>query len=79
VITSDSGIAHLAGALGRPVWLLLARTPEWRWGLTGERTAWYPTMRIFRQNSTGDWKSVVEAVKAALSGESGASDSDPNQ
>ena len=77
VITSDSGIAHLAGALGRPVWLLLARTPEWRWGLTGERTAWYPTMRIFRQNSAGDWHTVVKAVRAALAEAWASGDDDP--
>ena len=59
VITSDSGLAHLAAGLGRPTWLLLMKVPEWRWGLHGNRTSWYPTMRLFRQKQIGDWKGVV--------------------
>ena len=60
VITSDSGLAHLAAGLGRPTWLLLMHIPEWRWGLNGAETPWYPSMRLFRQEIRGDWKGVVE-------------------
>lgn len=66
VITSDSGLAHLAGALGRPVWLLLQHIPEWRWGLEGNRSHWYNNMRLFRQPKSGDWNSVVDSVREAL-------------
>src|SRR5205807_2973438 len=54
VVTSDSAIAHLAGALGRPVWLALSLAPEWRWGLSRPDSPWYPTMRLFRQEQLGD-------------------------
>jgi hypothetical protein len=66
LITSDTAIAHLAGALGRPVWLLLSRVADWRWGLEGEATPWYGAMRLFRQPALGDWRSAVEAVAAGL-------------
>lgn len=66
VITVDTSIAHLAGALGKPVWLLLSWDPDWRWGLYGEKTIWYPSMRIFRQPKFRDWKSVLERVGAEL-------------
>lgn len=66
VITSDTSIAHLAGALGRPVWVALAASPEWRWGLGRTDTPWYPTMRLFRQTTDGDWKVVVAAIVQAL-------------
>ena len=62
LITSDTAIAHLAGALGRPVWLLLRKLPDWRWGLSGEVTPWYPSMRLFRQTDSGDWDGVVARV-----------------
>ena len=67
VISVDTAICHLAGALGRPTWTMLAWVPEWRWGLAGEHTPWYPTMRLFRQDAPGDWDWVVERMKAALS------------
>ena len=67
VITTDTALAHLAGAIGAPVWLLLPAVADWRWGIEGTTTAWYDTMRIFRQSTLGDWSDVVEAVCEALS------------
>ena len=66
IITVDTAAAHLAGALGRPVWTLLPFVPDWRWGLEREGTPWYPTMRLFRQPSPGDWDSVIGRVAEEL-------------
>jgi hypothetical protein len=66
VITSDTSIAHLAGALGHPVWLALKHLPEWRWMLGRDDSPWYPTMRLFRQPRPGDWATVFESMRAAL-------------
>ena len=66
VISSDTSIAHLAGALARPVWLATKFVPEWRWQLHRSDSVWYPTMRLFRQQKVGDWPSVVAAMEAAL-------------
>ncbi len=66
IITSDTSIAHLAGALGRPVWVALRRVPDWRWMLDRDDSPWYPTMRLFRQSEDEDWVPVVAAMKAAL-------------
>ncbi len=66
LITSDSAIAHLAGAMGVPTWVALAQTPEWRWGLSGETTPWYPTMRLFRQTVPGDWAGVFQRITDEL-------------
>jgi len=68
VITVDTMPAHLAGALGRPVWNLLCAAPDWRWGREGESSPWYPSMRLFRQSQAGDWQEVVERVSEALRG-----------
>lgn len=65
VITVDTAVAHLAGALGKPVWLLNRYNTCWRWGL-GSATPWYPTMRIFRQPKMGDWHSVIQVVRHEL-------------
>ena len=68
VITTDTALPHLAGALGRPVWLVVSRIPEWRWLLEREDSPWYPTMRIFRQETPGDWGGVFAKVARALTG-----------
>ncbi|MRX51894.1 hypothetical protein GI374_16000 [Paracoccus sp. S-4012] len=66
VITVDTMVAHLAGALGRPVWLLLKHDPDWRWPTASERTPWYPTMRIYRQTAPGAWGAIMARVVADL-------------
>jgi tetratricopeptide (TPR) repeat protein len=66
VISVDTSVAHLAGALGRPTWLLLRYPPEWRWLLAREDSPWYPTVRLFRQRKEGDWPCVAREVAAAL-------------
>ncbi|HUI10192.1 MAG TPA: tetratricopeptide repeat protein [Bacteroidota bacterium] len=66
LITVDTAIAHLAGAMGKPVWVLIPRIPDWRWQLDREETPWYPTMRLFRQTVTGDWSSPVGRISVDL-------------
>jgi hypothetical protein len=66
IITSDTAIPHLAGALGVPVWLALPFVPDWRWLLDRTDSPWYPNMKIFRQTSPGDWPGVFERITAAL-------------
>jgi tetratricopeptide (TPR) repeat protein len=67
VISTDTSIAHLAGAMGKPVWILLSRLSDWRWMEVTESTPWYPTARLFRQKSPGDWAEVIERVLGELS------------
>lgn len=66
VISVDTSVAHLAGALGRPVWTLIPYHPDWRWGLGSAATPWYPTMRLFRQPEPGAWEPVFVQIRAAL-------------
>lgn len=66
VIACDTAIAHVAGALGVPVWVALCNVADWRWLATGETTAWYPTMRLFRQTEQGNWGGVMNQIAAAL-------------
>jgi tetratricopeptide (TPR) repeat protein len=68
VVTVDTAVAHLAGAMGKPVWVLLKHVPDWRWQMDRADTPWYPSMRLFRQPSRGDWETplsqIVEKLKA---------------
>jgi tetratricopeptide (TPR) repeat protein len=66
VITTDTSIAHLAGAMNKPVWILLPHLSDWRWMQHVETTPWYPSARLFRQSSPGDWPSVLERVSREL-------------
>ena len=66
VISSDSGVVHLAGAMGIPCWVALRWIPEWRWGLHGASTPWYESVRLFRQERQGDWKSVFHSIRKIL-------------
>ena len=69
VLTVDTSVAHLAGAMGRPVWVLIPFLPDWRWGISTEKTGWYPTMRLFRQTKPKDWYPVIRRIKNFLQAE----------
>jgi tetratricopeptide (TPR) repeat protein len=71
VITSDTAIAHLAGALARPAWVALKHVPDWRWLLDRSDSPWYPTLRLFRQTTRGDWQSVFRAMERELAAMTG--------
>jgi ADP-heptose:LPS heptosyltransferase len=66
VITVDTSVAHLAGALGKPVWILLPYAPDFRWLVDRNDSPWYPTAQLFRQPAFGDWSSVIADLKNAL-------------
>ena len=66
VITVDTSVAHLAGALGRPTWILLPYTPDYRWLLDRDDSPWYPTVRLFRQDATRDYAGVIDRVRTEL-------------
>ena len=72
VISIDTAAAHLAGALGKPVWVLLAAVPDWRWLPRAGAAQWYPTATLFRQRTEGDWAGVVAEVRRALVERGGA-------
>jgi hypothetical protein len=66
VISVDTSVCHAVGAIGSPVWTLIAFSPDWRWMLGRQDTPWYPSMRLFRQNRMGEWGTVCEQVRAEL-------------
>jgi hypothetical protein len=65
-VTVDTSVGHLAAAMGKPVWILLATSPDWRWLLERDDSPWYPTVRLFRQTVPRQWGDVLERVAAAL-------------
>lgn len=67
LISVDSSPVHLAGALGRPVWVMLPFVPDWRWLLNRDDTPWYPSLRLYRQSARGDWRGVIGAMAKDLS------------
>jgi ADP-heptose:LPS heptosyltransferase len=66
VITVDTSVAHLAGALGRPTWILLPHTPDYRWLLNRDDSPWYPSVRLFRQTESRDYANVIQRVRSEL-------------
>jgi ADP-heptose:LPS heptosyltransferase len=66
VITADTALAHLAGALGARVWLVLQAVPDWRWLIDRTDSPWYPTMRLFRQRTPGNWPDVFNRIATEL-------------
>ena len=68
IITVDTAAAHLAGALGKPVWILNRFDTDWRWLLERTDSPWYPTARLYRQDKAGDWETVITRVRKDLDG-----------
>ena len=66
LVTVDTSVAHLAGAMGRPVWIMLPFAPDWRWLLEREDTPWYPTVRLFRQSAVRNWDDVATRIAESL-------------
>ena len=66
VITTDTSIAHLAGAMGKPVWIMLSYNPDWRWLLERRDCPWYPSARLFRQQQIGNWAGVIDQLRNEL-------------
>jgi hypothetical protein len=73
LISVDTAVAHLAGAMGRPVWLMIPLMPDWRWRLEGATSPWYPTLRLFRQTHFNDWTAVIESIHRELTSLAAAS------
>ena len=72
MISIDTAAAHLAGALGRPVWVMLSRPADWRWQMERPDSPWYPSMRLYRQPRPGAWEAVIAEVTEALAGQAAA-------
>lgn len=79
IITCDTSIAHLAGALGRPTWIALKHAPDWRWMLGRDDSPWYPSIRLFRQKHRGQWGDVFDRMLEELMGILAKIDCDPLQ
>jgi len=72
VVTVDTSIAHVTGAIGKPIWCMLTQDADWRWGIKGEDTNWYPSMRLIRQKKQGDWEEVIARVSRELEAKAAA-------
>ena len=68
IVTVDTSVGHLTGALGKPVWIMLPYAPDWRWLLKRNDSPWYPTARLFRQSASRDWQPVMASIAEELSG-----------